>query len=565
MNVERVLSVLRERADRCRRRRTAAKGELLMARLQLEIDELNAIGRALSSQRDLDRLLELILEKSRHVTGADAGSIYVVSRGPVEISSATLRFRVAQNDSVAMDLPAETLPVGATSIVGRSVLERRLINIADLYRLDAPGTGNNPWGFRHNRELDEKIGYQSRSILAVPMIDAENRVIGVVQLINRKLRPDVRLTGAADFEREVVPFDEHAENLAATLASQAGICLENALLYEEIRNLFEGFVTASVSAIEQRDPTTSGHSQRVADMTVALARVTDGASDGRLAGWRASRDELKQIEYAALLHDFGKVGVREHVLTKAQKLLDVDLATLLGRLDDARRDIEAEIGARKVEIVLARPRAEAIDELARLDGERDDRLAGIDEIETLIQRMNHPGSAAPADVQVLLALHDRRYRDRHGVWQRVITAGELEALSIGRGTLTDSERREIEAHVSNTREFLRRIPWGWAFKDVPDYAGAHHEKLDGSGYPRGLRGEQIPIPVRMMTIADIYDALTASDRPYRRALPSAGALDLIAEEVERGQCANQTFSPCSSARRSGRSRSGDPEPMLISC
>ena len=242
-----------------RLRRDAAEGELLADRYRYELDELNAIGRALSSQRDLDELLSLILEKARYVTGADAGSVFVVEkpegRDAEDLSKGRLRFKVAQNDSVSLDFSETTLPVSPSSIVGRCVLSREVINIPDLYQLDDAGAGNNPWGFRHNRDFDTKIGYQTRSVLAVPMVDAHEQVIGVIQLINKKKRSEHRLAAPGDFTSKVVPFDPRSQELAATLASQAGISIENAILYGDIRNLFDGFVRASVIAIESRAPT----------------------------------------------------------------------------------------------------------------------------------------------------------------------------------------------------------------------------------------------------------------------------------------------------------------------
>ena len=515
-----------------RLRRSAAEGELLAERYQFEIDNLNAIGRALSSERSIDKLLALILEKSRFVTDADAGSVYVVEGEDEDVEKRTLRFKVSQNDSAKADFREFTLPVSPLSIVGRCVISRAVINIPDLYKLDA----QNPWGLRHNRAFDDRTGYQTRSMLAVPMIDAQDQVIGVIELINRKRRPETLLAAAEDFSRHVVSFDARAQSLAATLASQAGISLENAMLYDDIRSLFEGFVTASVTAIEQRDPTTSGHSLRVASLTTTLARMTERDGHGRYAGYRTSFDELKQIEYAALLHDFGKVGVRENVLVKAKKLYDGDRDLLLARFDFIRRDLEAEIARKKVHALLVHPREEALALVARLDAELGARLAELDEHVRFVLAANEPTVLDQGGFERLAEIAKKSYSDARGQLQPYLTAREVETLQILRGSLTSKERLEIESHVAHTYNFLRRIPWGRAFKDIPEYAGAHHEKLDGSGYPRRLKGEEIPIPARMMTISDIYDALTASDRPYKKAVPIEKALDIIGAEVKQGKC-----------------------------
>ena len=302
-------------------------------RFRLQIDDLLAISRALSSERDIRKLLALILQKAREITGADAGSVYVLEDEPAAANASvppaahdspltapagrSLHFMLSQNDSMTIDFKEFHLPVDGESIVGQAVLSKRPINIADLQRLQQPGA--NPSGLRHDRRFDQRTGYTARSMLTVPMLSAHDEVIGVVQLINRR-HPGPPLRSPADFDQYVLPFDARSEQLALALASQAGICLENTILYDEIQNLFAGFVDAAVTAIESRDPTTSGHSRRVATLSVALAEKVDGLASGPLRDIHFTRDELRQIEYAGVLHDFGKVGVRESVLTKAKKL-----------------------------------------------------------------------------------------------------------------------------------------------------------------------------------------------------------------------------------------------------
>jgi HD-GYP domain-containing protein (c-di-GMP phosphodiesterase class II) len=537
---ERLAILLRNYRELCHTRRDAAEGELLADRYQYEIDEINAIGRALSSERSMDKLLGLILEKARDVTTADAGSVYVVE-GEADKEPQQLRFKVAQNDTVQLDTPSFTLPVDQRSIVGRCVLSAEVINIPDLYALDEPGTGNNPWGFRHNRDFDAKIKYQTRSMLTVPMIDASGQVIGVIQLINKKRRPEAMLGSDADFDRHVIPFDSRSQNLARTLASQAGIALENALLYEDIRQLFEGFVHASVGAIESRDPTTSGHSQRVADLTVGLARSTDTASEGPYAAFTANWEQLKKIEYAALLHDFGKVGVRENVLVKAKKLYEADRDLLLARFDYIRKSIEADVNRRKVSVLLDSSRDDALAKLDLLDDEYAARMAEIDDYIAFIMKSNEPTVLEQGGFERLADIAKKTYRDPRGEEQPYLRLLEVETLQILRGSLTLKERIEIESHVTHTYNYLRKIPWGRAFRDIPEIAGSHHEKLDGTGYPRRLKAEDIPVPARMMAIADIYDALTASDRPYKKAVPAEKALDIIGFEVKQGKLDGELF------------------------
>jgi HD-GYP domain-containing protein (c-di-GMP phosphodiesterase class II) len=498
-------------------------------RYRYELGELLAISRAIASERDVEKLLGMILEKSRYVTGADAGSIYIVEGDH-------LRIMVSQNDSVAVDFRAFALPVDDRSIVGKAVTSRTAVNIPDLLRLGEPGA--NPWGVRHNRSLDEKTGYRARSMLTFPLVNARDEVIGVIQLINRKRVPEARLHDEADFAREVVPFDQRSVELCETLAAQAGVTLENALLYAEIQRLFEGFVSASVTAIEQRDPTTSGHSQRVAELTVGLAQTVEREGAGPWRGLRFTVDDLKQIEYAGLLHDFGKVGVRENVLVKAKKLYDHQRDLLLLRFDYIRKSIESEGLARRVALLERRA-----DVLAAAAGDADpgEALRRLDEMVAFVLRANEPTVLAEGSFDRLVEIAANRYVDARGEARPYLQPEEVESLRIQRGSLRPDERLEIESHVTHTYNFLATIPWGRKLRRIPTIAGAHHEKLDGTGYPRGLRAEEIPVESKMMTIADIFDALTASDRPYKKAVPLERALDILADEVKRGKCDPDLF------------------------
>jgi HD-GYP domain-containing protein (c-di-GMP phosphodiesterase class II) len=518
-------------------------------RSRFELGELLTIARALASERNTRTLLNLILAKSRQVTGADAGSVYVVEDAEDTVAlgldprlveparAKRLRFILSQNDSMRVDFTEALLPVDDRSIVGKAVIDGRPINIPDLYRLSEPGA--NPWGFRHNRSFDERTGYKARSMLTVPLQSARGEVIGVIQLINRKRRPARTLGAVADFDGEVVPFDARSEELALALAAQAGISLENAMLYEEIRDLFEGFVDASVTAIESRDPTTSGHSRRVATLSVELAKEVDGVTLGPLAAVSFSRDDLRQIEYAGVLHDFGKVGVRESVLVKAKKLYDPQKELIRLRFDYVRKSIEAEALQRRLALIGAgRSDPEG---LAAVASDEQARLAELEGLWELLVQANEPTIDAQEARERMVALGRRTYTDARGQLRPYLQAAEIEALRIPRGSLTDEERLEIQSHVNHTISFLKTIPWGRTFRRIPRIAGAHHEALDGGGYPHGLRGDEIPIESRMLMIADIFDALTASDRPYKPAVPVPRALSIIESEVTRGRCDPDLF------------------------
>jgi HD-GYP domain-containing protein (c-di-GMP phosphodiesterase class II) len=522
---------------------SAVDGEELQRqadRFRYEVAELLAASRALSSERDIRKLLALILEKTRQVTGADAGSVYVLEEdvvgtlGTRRRPDKRLHFMLSQNDSLKIDFNEFTLGVDEKSIVGKAVLTKKPINIPDLYKLSDPA--HNPWGVQHNRSFDDKTGYRARSMLTVPMLSAENEVIGVIQLINKKRDPATLLTSSEACDAHVVPFDQRAEEFALALASQAGLSLENAMLYEEIKDLFEGFVDASVQAIESRDPTTSGHSRRVATLSVELAMRVDAISHGPLAGVRFTPTAVKQLEYAGVLHDFGKVGVREKVLVKAKKLYEEDRQAIRMRFAYIRKVLEGDHAERKLRMALELAREDLPARFADVDADLARKLAELDGAWAFINKANEPTVLEEGGLERLVEISQLVYMGPDGEPRPYIEREEVAALQIRRGSLTDVERVEIESHVVHTYNFLKKIPWGKRFADVPRIAGAHHEYLNGGGYPRHLPAADIPFESRIMTIADIFDALTASDRPYKKAVPIDRALGIIESEVKAGKC-----------------------------
>jgi HD-GYP domain-containing protein (c-di-GMP phosphodiesterase class II) len=329
-----------------------------------------------------------------------------------------------------------------------------------------------------------------------------------------------------------VPFDEVSEAYVASLASQAGIALENVLLYEEVKTLFDGFVKAAVTAIESRDPTTSGHSERVAAMTVNLAIAVNETDNGHFREVRFTDDDLTQIQYAGLLHDFGKVGVREHVLVKAKKLYEHERALIEQRFQLIKRGYKIEGLESKVRYLMDATRDQVAAQLAAIDHELAGRVAELDDIMRFILASNEPTVLDQGGFERISEIAGLSWTADDGTVSPYLSHSEAACLQIRRGSLTEPERVEINSHVVHSYNFLRRIPWSRTLRDVPDIAGAHHEKLDGSGYPNALRGGQIPIPARMMAISDIYDALTASDRPYKKAVPLEKALDILGFEVK---------------------------------
>ncbi|MBX3157417.1 MAG: GAF domain-containing protein [Deltaproteobacteria bacterium] len=531
----RLLLTLRTRAETITQRMTSAMIELELERSRHENDMLISIGRALSQERDIKSLLAIILRRACEVTNADAGSVYIVKNADEDVSKRVLRFEVSQNDSRTLPAGNMEMKVSSTSIVGQCVLSGTRINVPDLYALDEPGTGNNSWGFIHDRTFDDKNRYQTRSVLAVPMISARADVIGVIQLINKRAKGWIQLDLPGDFEAGVVPFDDVSEAYVSTLASQAGIALENVLLYEEVKTLFDGFVKAAVTAIESRDPTTSGHSERVAKLTIGLARAINHAETGRYREVRFTRDDLTQIEYAALLHDFGKVGVREHILVKAKKLYEHERELILQRFQLIKRGYKIEGLETKVRYLMEASRDAIAEQLSAIDRSLADRVTEVDDIIKFVLAANEPTVLEQGGFERIAEIARMTYRDEGDRAGPFLTAEEASSLQIRRGSLTEQERLEINSHVVHSFNFLCQIPWSRALRDVPVIAGAHHEKLDGTGYPKQLKGEEIPVGAKMMAIADIYDALTAKDRPYKKAMPAEKALDILASDVKRGQ------------------------------
>jgi len=494
------------------------------ARRQLE--ELNAIGVRLSAERDTDGLLELILTKAREITRSDAGSLYLVEEP--EGGPRRLRFKLAQNDSVTVSFTEFTLPIDEDSIAGHVALSGERVHLDDCYVLP-PGTR-----FRINRDFDEQVGYRTKSMLVVAMRTPPGETIGVLQLINCKRDSSRVLASPEAVDREVLPYPPRFRDLVASLASQAAVALENSRLYLSIRRLFEGFVKASVTAIESRDPTTSGHSERVADLTVALAQAVDRAEHAPFRQIRFTADEMKEIRYASLLHDFGKVGVREEVLVKAKKLQPWHLQMIRLRGEIIKRGLELKYARRKLDHLLSEGREGFTEASGAWDTELLGLTGELQQYLNLVAAANEP-TVMPGDFAASIRdVAVRDFVDHLNERHTVITPDEARILAIARGSLTAEEYQQIRLHVEHTFQFLSQIPWTRELSRVPEIAHAHHEKMDGSGYPERKRGAEIPIQSRMMTISDIFDALTASDRPYKAAVPVEHALDILDQERRSG-------------------------------
>jgi len=502
----------------------AARMEAELARTRGELRELAAVGMALMTERDPARLLEKIVTKARQITDSDAGSLYLVEPGPGDDARPRLRFNLAQNDTLP-DAPfvSFTLPIDPGSLAGYAAVTGETLRVDDAYRLP-PGAP-----YTLNRSFDQRFGYRTKSLLVVPMIDHAGDVVGVLQLINRKRIDRARITDEDDAARWVLPYTDRELVLVQALAGQAAVSIENSRLYRQIEDLFESFVKAAVIAVDSRDPTTSGHSVRVATLTCDLALGLERAPSPAYRGVRFTPEQIRELRYAALLHDFGKVGVREEVLVKAKKLPPLLLERVLSRFELVRRTLEADYHQARADLLErgVRPGPE-------LDGEHRLRLEELDAVRALVLSANEPSVLAERAAETLGRVGHLTFRGPEGRPLPYVTEEEMRFLHIPRGTLNDEERREIESHVEQTYRFLVQIPWTGELRNVARIAYGHHEKLNGRGYPRGLTAEQIPVQTRLMTVADIFDALTAADRPYKRALPPERALDILAGEAREG-------------------------------
>jgi HD-GYP domain-containing protein (c-di-GMP phosphodiesterase class II) len=520
-------------------REAAARAETARARGEAaqrarEIGELTRIGVALGTERDLKTLLDLILTQSRRITQSDAGSLYLVERN--EEGTKRLRFRLAQTYSKPEAPFVEfTIPVDRTSLAGYCAVTGDPLVIDDAYFLPPDVE------YTINRSFDERYGYRTKSMLVIPMKDHKDEIIGVLQLINRKRNFEAILSKPLDVEQQVVPYSKRTVELVTALAGQAAVAIENSRLYEDIEKLFEGFVLAAVHAIEQRDPTTYGHSGRVAGMTVSLAEIVDRAGDGPYRSISFSREQLKEIRYAALLHDFGKVGVREQVLVKAKKLYPSDLGLVRHRHAFIRRTAEREFWRKRAEFLEQNGTNGYESFVKQLEQAHQQELLELDRFLEIVLRANEPTILPDGSFEELKAWSKRTFLGLDGTTEQFLSPDEMRYLTIRKGSLDDAERHEIESHVSHTYQFLQRIPWTRELQQIPIIAYGHHEKLDGRGYPRRITGDAIPIQTRMMTISDIYDALTAQDRPYKRAVSTDRAIDIMNDEVKDGQLDQDLF------------------------
>ncbi|NOT17027.1 MAG: GAF domain-containing protein [Sulfuriferula sp.] len=471
--------------------------------------ELNEVGIALSKVRDTEQLLAQILSAAMRITNADAGTLYT------RTAADTLAFKMMRTTSLNLALgglgePPISLPSIALydesglpneqMVVSHAVLHDATVNIADAYQADG-------FDFSGTRAFDAITGYRSQSFLTVPLKNHENDIIGVLQLIN-----------AQDFTTQAVCiFDTAAQQLVESLASQAAIAWTNQLLINQLEQLFESLIKLINTAIDEKSPHTGQHCARVPELTMRLAEAVHHSDAPELAGFRMSERDRYELKIAGLLHDCGKITTPVHVVDKATKL-----HTLFDRIELI--DTRFEVLKRDAKIAYL----QAGEQNSAAKQQYQQQLAQIDADKCFLHQVNRGAeSMADADMLRVQQIANIVWQDTQGNLTTFLTTNELENLTIRRGTLTASERQVINEHITTTINMLNSLPWPKHLKNVPEYAGGHHERMDGKGYPRGLLGSQMPIQARIMAIADIFEALTARDRPYKQGNTLSEALHML--------------------------------------
>lgn len=467
--------------------------------LKEEVLENYKIGISLSAEKDKSMLWDKILSFCRRATRAEAGTLYLMSKDKKAIF-----FVCSQNEKLDKnEIEQKEIPFNKSSLVGFVCSSGHTLNIEDAYEIpeELP--------YKFNKAFDVTLGYRTKSILTVPMLTPHGEIIGAVQLLNKK-----------NFSGDYVSFSGYDEVLLRSLSSLSAVTVENNRLYDDISNLFDSLIISSTKAIEQRDPATKGHSVRVSKTTLAAMELIDNDIE-LFPDVKFNSNDYRAAEIASMLHDFGKVGVRENILTKINKLYPSDYERLKGRLFYIKVLLERE---------------------ALVNGSSD-YIGDMEFIRVLIERLDTINSPAPMSGENLALV--KLARDKKvlidGFEHRFLTDEEADYLMIEKGNLTTKERDDMESHVVFSYEILRAMKWPYELSKVPDYVISHHEKLDGSGYPMHLKDNQIGIIERVIAIADIYDALTASDRSYKKAIPREIALKIINEEVEKGKLDKKVF------------------------
>jgi HD-GYP domain-containing protein (c-di-GMP phosphodiesterase class II) len=474
--------------------------------LQERLTELNKIGIALSSERNLDKLLDMILKEVRKFTRSDAGSLYIKDGDE-------LVFKMAQNDTIDRQSGRERefkqlrIPISTKSLAGYVAQTLKPLNIMDVSDIlkDSP--------FQHDTSFDQKFGYKTKSILTFPMKDTKGELVGVLQLIN-----------ALDENCEPIPFNKTVESLVESMGSQAAVAIKNAALLDDINKLLMSLIEYSSALIDARSRHTSGHSKRVAHLVIEIAMLINRSNDPPFEKTKFNRDEMQELYFSALLHDIGKIGVPEAILDKKSRITDQGIEAIFWKIKMLSKEIEEEVN-NKGRFLFCEQAIDLnnLNDIEKKLGNLWDEIKKINDTNVLSDE---------AEERVKQFSKAKIKADNSEV--ELLTSEELQNILIKNGNLTDIEREIIKNHINLTIDTLERIPFPRHLAGVPFFAGQHHEKLDGSGYPRGLKGDQIPLQSRILTIADYIDALSAQDRPYRKGLPLSQSISILVRDAEKG-------------------------------
>jgi HD-GYP domain-containing protein (c-di-GMP phosphodiesterase class II) len=490
------------------------------ADVQMEhIRKLSEIGIALSSEQNLPVLLEKIVDEARHFSNADAGTLYLVNE-----EQECLEFAIVQNETMKTRMGGSAGPItwppvalkkdgepNHSNVSSHVAITGDIVNIPDVYIAEG-------FDFSGTKKFDAGTGYRSMSMLVVPMKNKENEIIGVLQLIN-----------AIDADtKKPAPFLPKDIDLIASLASQAAVAITNVRLYRDLENLFDAFIQAIAAAIDEKSPYTAGHISRVQSLTMDIARAMNSKTEGLFKDFYLNDDEMKELSIAGWLHDIGKIITPEHVVDKSTKLETIfDRVHLIeAKYEIFKRDTKIKaLEARLKTYESASCKADGIEDI---NAQFESELNSIIEEKQFVVNCNKPGEFMDDDkIERLKAIAEKKY-DNDGKEDPYISENELYNLSIRKGSLTAEERKIIENHAAVTFKMLKKLPFPKKLRKVPEYAAAHHEKLDGTGYPFGLKAEQLPYPSRIIAVADIFEALTAKDRPYKKPMPISQALKIMA-------------------------------------
>ena len=486
------------------------------------IKKLSDIGRALSGVHDLNTLLEMILDQARNFTNADAGTLYI-------LEGDTLRFQIVQNDSLKIrmggttgeKIPFPPVELKESNVSAYVALHGESVNIPDVYDTDL-------FDFTGPKKFDQSTGYRSKSMLVIPMKNHENDVIGVLQLLNA-----INIKN-----KEVIPFSNDYVNLSESLASQAAIAISNAKLISTMSELFEAFVKVMATAIDEKSPVTGGHIRRVANLTLTMAEFINGHNEGKFKDINFSPEQMYELRIAAYMHDIGKVTTPVEIVEKAKKLQTIfdRIHYVRLRMDYIIQKINLEGQRRIIELL-----EEGADKhkIEKAESDLKNETQELQDIRSFINKCNEPGEFLEDEtLDRLKEISQRTYLDSEGKTQPFLTEDELLNLSIRRGSITEAERKKMQDHAAVTLRMLKQIPFTKKLKNIPNFAGAHHEFINGNGYPLGLKGDEIPFEGRLMAVTDIAEALTASDRPYKKAMPLETVYRILRSMVEKGELDN---------------------------